>query len=361
MGKFNLFGNRESLNIEKVSVKDTLIDILKSTSGVSATLDRKVELFNRIIAFKGVNDGVGVSTLVANTALALEALGLTVCVFDTSFLNPAQDILLHTNVEDKIGVFSKCDWADMPYTRENVVNLAKQSLGVLSMTERNIVDMLSLDAADLADLALAELEDKFDVILMDICGEPTSLANECLIRSHQLIQVWGNSAHTMNNIETFITDCTTCSCPIDKMRNVVTNMVVPDVRTDWKTIMDKYNFNHLGSIPLSMDIARCNVTGTDLFNCPTMSDDIQAFNDVIYNILSSFIDLSDNVERGTVTGNDIVEGKVKGTITEQLAETAKDRPIINENLDLELFPQYGSSSIPSENHEINNERGNDNA
>lgn len=354
MGKFNLFGNKESLNVKQISGKEILIDALKSTSGVSAVQDNKFELFNRIIAFKGVNDGVGVSTLVANTALALEKLGLTVCVFDTSFLNPAQDILLHTDIEDKIGVSDKCDWADMPYTRKNVVNLAKPKLGVLSMTERNIVDMLSLDAGDLVDLALSELEDKFDVILMDICNEPTSLANECLIRSHQLIQVWGNASHTLNNVETFITNCTTCSCPIDKMRNVVTNLVVDDVRTDWNSIMQKYNFNHLGIIPMSVDIARCNVTGTDLFNCPTMSDDIQVFNDVIYNILSSFIDISDNVERGTVSGSSIIEGKVEGTLAKELAEVAKDRPIINEGLDLEMFAHTDDVEMdfmPLENQE----------
>ena len=58
-------------------------------------------MFYQIFAFKGVADGVGTSTLVANVALALADLGLTVLVMDTSMLHPVQDILLKTKYSMK--------------------------------------------------------------------------------------------------------------------------------------------------------------------------------------------------------------------------------------------------------------------
>lgn len=329
MSKLGNFFKNSTLDVKKVSGKDMLMSALRATSGGTTIQRHKFDIFNNIIAFKGVNDGVGVSTIVSNTALALCDLGLTVCVLDTSFLNPAQDVLLHSDLKDKIGKANKNDWLEMPYTRENVVNIVNSKLAVLSMTDRDITDMIERDSADLVGLALYELENKFDIILIDICNEPTSLATECMIKSHMLFQVWSNASHVLHNVETFITNCTTCCCTIDKMRNVIINQVVDTVGTNWGSVLDKYNCNLVCGIPMSYDIAECNVKGEQLYNTPSTSQDIEAFNNGIVEIISKFISIADtSAEYDTLNAIDILEGRVEGTLSEQLHKTASVRPIL---------------------------------
>ena len=90
------------------------------SSGASYTRDVKFDIFYQIIAFQGVKDGVGCSTLVANTALALARLGLNVCVIDTSIKAPSQDILLHTDFR-RVEKKDRVDWMDMYRTNKNVL------------------------------------------------------------------------------------------------------------------------------------------------------------------------------------------------------------------------------------------------
>ena len=94
MGFFDKFLDSEKT--AKVTIKDpkkVFEEVLRQASGSSYTRDIKYNIYYQIIAFYGVVDGIGTSTLVANTALAIAETGLTVCVIDTSMLAPSQDVL----------------------------------------------------------------------------------------------------------------------------------------------------------------------------------------------------------------------------------------------------------------------------
>ena len=171
--------------------------MLKTFSGASVARDVKYNMFYQVYAFKGVIPGVGCSTIVANTALALADLGLSVCVFDTSVLHPVQDELLKTNYRNK-PLSQRIDWFDMPFTKESPLNISgiNRQVSVLSFAGKNrtILDMIStLDSEEMVEVALEVLKPKFDVILVDVCDEPTNVAITSLQKSQQLIQVWSDS------------------------------------------------------------------------------------------------------------------------------------------------------------------------
>lgn len=306
----NIFRSEDS-SIKEVKIKDpsaVLTDLLKVTSGSSVVRKSDFNIFYQIIAFQGVKDGVGCSTLVANTALALADLGLNICVIDTSILAPCQDTLLKTNYRD-IDKKNRVDWFDMCISSKSVLNVSKlnNKIGVLSFQNRNIVDLLSSnDSTDLVDLALTQLHSKYDIILIDICHEQSALVTACIQQAHQVIQVWSDSPHMIENIDSFITNNTICSCPLDKMRYVVTNMIVDDIPPKWDVIMKQYRFNHLANVGLSIDIARVVATGKPLYKYVSSSEDIQEFNNCIASIVCHILnieDKQDNVEGNKPTKN----------------------------------------------------------
>jgi len=308
--------------------QEMFVDILKMSSGAAYTRERKFDYFHSIIAFKGVCDGVGTSTIVANTALALASLGLSICVIDTAMLSPSQDILLDKGVFEK-GFVDKLlsnkvkikDWFDMPYTNENVIHSSRTSkgVGVLSFIDRGIVDMASSsDNEFLVEMALEQLESKFDMILIDVCNEPTCVTATCLQRAHKVIQVWSNSAHQLSNIDAAVRNNVVLCVPLDKMRYIVTSMTIDDISFSWDDIFKKYGFEEIAHCPMSPNIARVNALSGTLFNITgtLLSDntDLQLFNDCIANVVMHLLNIKTDVEAKPKKGK--LFGKSKEDITE---------------------------------------------
>ena len=170
--------NSKLKDITLKSPRDILLAGLHATSGKGRIRDKKFDVFYQIIGFQGVVDGLGCSTIVANTALALAHLGLTVCVVDTSMLSPSQDYLLKTNRVSGTSSDKLVDWFSMPISSKTAVASSSfnKDIGVLSFKGRTIIDMLSgSDDESLVDFAIQELKKKYDVILFDICKETTQV------------------------------------------------------------------------------------------------------------------------------------------------------------------------------------------
>ena len=249
-----LFGKDKKLSELTIkNPREVFTDILKITSGTSVTRELPYDIFYQTIAFRGVVEGLGTSTIVANTALAIAETNLTVCVIDTSILQPVQDILLHTNV-DSIDEKDRLDWFDMPYTKKSPLHVSRLNgnISVLSFAgkKRGIVDILSTnDATQLVDIALAELHNKFDIILIDSCHEMTSVNIAALQQAQHVIQVWSDTPQVTRNIDNFITNCVTLSIPLDKMRYVITNKVTPDlIGANSDELINQYRLKKLASL-----------------------------------------------------------------------------------------------------------------
>lgn len=331
MGFFDKFLDTEKTSkATLVSPRKAFEDILKQASGSAYTRNIKYNIYYQIIAFYGVTDGVGTSTLVANTALALAETGLTICVIDTSILSPVQDVLLNTNeatIDESDKDTEHLDWFDMPYTKKSPLHVSKyaKNISVLSFKGKrhSVVDFLSTNDSDsLVEIALSTLHSKFDIILIDCCHEMSAVNTACLQQAQQVIQVWNDSPTVVANLENFVTNSITMSCPLDKMRFVVTNRMSKDAIGSMDNLASQYRCKILATNYLSEELYLLAVTGRKLFRVESTDELVIAYTDCIIRIVCHIlnIDLEGNKPKGTITSNDIMDGKVDGTYHKELKE-----------------------------------------
>lgn len=366
MGFFDKFLDSEKT--AKVTIKDpkkVFEEVLRQTSGSSYTRDIKYNIYYQIIAFYGVVDGIGTSTLVANTALAIAETGLTVCVIDTSMLAPSQDVLLNTETAEleEDGQTEHLDWFDLPYTKKSPLHISKYSknISVLSFKgkRRTVVDFLSTnDSSTLVDIALAILHSKFDIILIDCCHEMSAVNTACLQQAQQVIQVWNDSPSVVANLEGYITNTITLSCPLDKMRYVVANRMSKDAMGSLNELAKQYRCKILATNYLSEELYLNNVIGKKLFRCESTDELVAKYTECIIIIVCHILNIdldSESKPKGTITSNDIMEGKVDGTYHKELKEFndkfAEEHPEVKIDSDPLHHDDVNSSKVQYEAEE----------
>lgn len=342
-------------------------EALRQASGSSFTRDVRYKIYYQVFAFYGVVDGIGTSTLVANTALCLAEAGLTVCVIDTSMLAPTQDILLKTDeaVYNADKALKHYDWFDLPFVRDSVLHVSgySKNVSVLSFRggRRGVIDYLSPNDSDtLVSLALSTLHNKFDIILVDCCHEMTSVNTACLQQAQQVIQVWNDSPVVIGNMETFITNAITMSCPLDKMRNVIYSRLCHDSMGSLDGVLKQYRLRHLATSYLSEEVYLKAVLGKCLFRCESTDQMVIEYTEFIIRIACHIlnIDLSaeeesssgdkktkkDKKKKGEITVGDIREGKVEGTMTHELMHSEDMTPPVVVDKNPMGSPAFGGSS-----------------
>ena len=319
----------KTADITVKSPKELYSQLLKGVSGAGETRKQNFDIFYEIVAFKGVMDGVGTSTLVANTAKAIADLGLKVCVVDTSIKHPIQDILLNTDYRNRVPEeANRLDWFDMPYTKKSVLHESRISSGISVLSffgkNRGIIDILSTnDNPELVDIAFTELHNKFDIILVDCCDEDTSVNTAALQQAQHVIQVWSDSTGIVNNIDNFINNCATLSCPLDKMRNVVYSQIMDDIIGNLDDMLAQYRLTKLAENTFSKDIRRVSVLGKTLYQYTSNEPDIIEYTECIIKIACHILNIHDEDEdlpKGTITSQDIMDGKVEGTYHKELKD-----------------------------------------
>lgn len=280
MGFLNNFIDEQAT--AKLRVKDSkevFNDLLKVTSGSSIEYKSNFNILYQIVAFKGVVEGVGTSTLVANTALALASLGNNVLVIDTSIRHPVQDVLLKT----RINMEEPLDWFDMPYTKASVLHTSTLSnkISVLSFKgkkKNTIIDSLGTkDNRNLVEIALSKLHNMFDIILIDCCDELSNINTACLQMSNKVIQVWNDTPSVMDNIDSFIDDCSTLSCRLDKMRNVVFSRICNETMGSMDSILAEYRCRKIAENYQCQDIYTALTQGKTLFQLPSNNTLVEAY------------------------------------------------------------------------------------
>lgn len=325
MGLFDLVKKEEIENIAVKTPKDLFIDGLKSASGSAYSRKIDYNIFYKIVAFQGVKDGVGCSTIVANTAFALAKLGITVCVVDTSILSPCQNVLLNTDYKkDRDKTDGAVDWFDIFNSTRNVVTVSKydSKIGVLAFNDRTIIDLLSSsDNSDMVECALTQLNTKYDIILVDVCHEQTAIATSCMQQAHKVIQVWSDSIHLLDNSRHNLKNNMILSVPLDKMLDVITSMTVDDIPTNWDEVLKPYKLRRVAHVGMSKDIARLNARGKMIFDYASSSEDVQEFNDCIADIVCILLNISnDNRTYGKLTVEQITNGEVEGTVSKKFSD-----------------------------------------
>ena len=317
----------------KMTVRDpkkVFEDILKQVSGASLTRQSKFKIFYQIIAFKGVCDGVGTSTLVANTALALADLGLNICVVDTSILCPSQDVLLKSNyVGTDLDMDKRLDWFDMPYTKRSPLHSStlNNKISILSFygKQRGITDILStMDNDTLVQIAITELHNKFDLILIDCCQEMTCVNTTALQMSQRVIQVWNDTPSVIENIDNFITNQVVLSCPLDKMRFVICSKTNPEVIGNLNSLIDQYRLTKVTTTVESRAIGRVLCMSKPLWQYPSSEEDIVAYTNSIIEIVEMILNMG-NDDTEYETQNKVIDETTKENLNEYKEERPKKR------------------------------------
>ncbi len=328
-----IFGSNVKEKAANLSAKDPrqiIGDLMKHASGESRGRELRFNLFYRFIAFRGVVEGVGCSTLVSNVALALSKLDLSVCVIDTSMLTPVQDYLLDTSSLDNKK--DDKDWMDLPFTKESVLHISKKTkkVSVLSFHagHRGVVDALSQsDSENLVERAFEELEKNFDIILIDSCSELTKINTACLQKAHKVIQLWNDTPHIVANISNFIDNSATLACPLDKMRFVVYSKCSRNVIGNMDEILEKYRLQKLGTTYASEEMTRALVQGLVLYQCASEDADIIAYTECVIAIITHICALDTKLAQGTISSNEIMDGTVKGTLHNVMLEESVENGV----------------------------------
>ena len=329
MGFLDKFVDREKLaNAQVKDPREIFSNILKQTSGSSYIRELQYNIFYHVYAFRGISQGIGTSTLVANVALAIAEAGLTVCVIDPSILHPVQDVLLKTPESDMSveNIGNRLDWFDMPYTKKSPLHVSKfnKNISVLSFKgkSRSVVDLLSIsDSASLVELALTELHNKFDIILIDACDETSSVNTACLQQAQQVIQVWNDSETVLSCLDDSITNAITLSCPLDKMRYVVYSKLCRNVNVNMDKLLEQYRVKCIAKSYASEEIQTLLTTGKTLFQYASSDKTVEEYTNCILDIACHILNITgEDTAKGTITTMDILDGKVEGTYTKALKD-----------------------------------------
>ncbi len=296
---------KTNVTIKSKSARDSLVEVLQTMSGKDLYKQLKYSIFHKIVAFKGITEGIGTSTLVANTAIALAEMGLSVCVIDTSIAFPVQYDLLKVNFRqsDKDKKYNKRveDWFSLGFTKESVLyqSTIKPSISVLGFVGRGITDMISTsDVADYVSLAYSQLSTKFDIILVDVSNELTTISSEAMLQAHKVIQLWTDAPHVMRNIESYLRNLRTLAIGMDKMQYVISASVTEDVKVNWEDILKIYKFKHLTTIPKDMVVSRVMTSGQVLYNYADKSEGITRYNDAVLDVVAHLVTANKTIKSG---------------------------------------------------------------
>lgn len=208
------------------------------------------------------------------------------------------------------------------------VSKRNSKIHLLSFKGRSIVDFISSqESEELVQLAFAQLLDKYDIFLVDLSNEPSSVSAVSMQMCHRVIQVWNNSPSSLALIPQRIEDCITCCCNLEKMNTVVTSNVIDDIKTDWDVILEKYKVKRISSMPMSLSVARVVAMGKLPFDYQSKEEGILLYNDFISGVVSTIVELS------TGEPEDFTDGAKEGTsfVGSVVDNTLDD---LNENLDI---------------------------
>ena len=106
------------------------------------------------------------------------------------------------------------------------------------------------------------------------------------------------------------------------MRFVVTNRMSKDAIGSMDNLASQYRCKILATNYLSEELYLLAVTGRKLFRVESTDELVIAYTDCIIRIVCHIlnIDLEGNKPKGTITSNDIMDGKVDGTYHKELKE-----------------------------------------
>lgn len=278
-----------------MSFLSKLLGVISGNKGLKVS---EQLLFDKVIGFRGVTPGVGTSTIVQNTAIALsESSSFSICVLDTSYLYPTQYPML-VNKPDQL---NRKDLLDFAGDLSEIITLTSyRNVSLVSMSNRTVVDMLSSADSELTvEKLMGALKSYFDVVLVDLSYETTNIATHSAIKCNRIINVVDQSLKSIYHLRKSINTMVTLAVPLAKADRVIINKVVPDVLSNTNKVIADSGLKVIGEIPFSQEIAKAGVTGKRLYAPKATNRDIYTFSSVISSILTDVIQTTPLTEKYT--------------------------------------------------------------
>lgn len=269
-----------------------LSKLLGAVSGNNSLKVSEQLLFDKVIGFRGIVPGCGVSTIVQNVAIALsEKTNFTICVFDTNFLYPIQYPML---VSDEFKT-KNLDILDFSKDLSEITVITKyNNIYLVNLNNRTIVDMFAgKDTEYIVEKVMGSLKSYFDVILVDISNEFTNIATHSAIRCNKVYQVGDSSLKCLYNLKKSINTMVTLALPLAKANKVILNKQLPDALLGVTNLMEESGLQVIGEIPLSIEIAKLGAAGKKLYGTVSNNKDITVFNEVIESVV---IDIAERTQ-----------------------------------------------------------------
>lgn len=273
-----------------------LSKLLGTVSGNNNLKVSEQLLFDKVIGFRGVVPGCGVSTIVQNTAIALnDKTNFTICVLDTNFLYPVQYPMLVSDETKSKGIdildFSK-DLSDItvPTNYNNVY--------LVHLSNRTVIDILAgKDTEYIVEKVMGSLKSYFDVILVDLSNELTNISIHSAIRCNKIYQVGDTSLKSIYHLKKSINTMVTLAVPLAKANKIILNKQLPDTILPINSVMEEAGLQIIGEIPLSVEIAKLGASGKSIYNSISKNADITAFNRTIEEIVSDIAERTPLTEK----------------------------------------------------------------
>lgn len=294
-------------------------DVLSVISGGKTEKLATQLLFDKVIGFRGIIDGVGASTVIQNVAVALsETTDNSICVVDTHILYPAMAQLLGGK---QVREATK-DWFDFVDDISVVAHKTRyKHVYHVGFYNRTIVDIVSSkDSSELVLSLFAALKDYFDIILVDLSLEPTVISSITAIQCNKIYSVIDSSLACLSNLRASINNVVTLGVPTHKLHRVVAAKVAQTQGLDIGAALKEYNLQLISVIPCSDEIAKFGVHGDKIWGALSTSKAVTAYNIAIEDICKDILE-----------SNDLEDNLVIHNKTEEVAEVSNYKEAIDYN------------------------------
>lgn len=313
--------------------------LLQNISGAGDIQLSEQLIFDKVVGFRNVVPGCGCSTIVQNVAIALaSASKSSICIVDTNMLYPMLYAYLVDSQDEQHGK----DIYDFNIMASEVTTPTKYSnIYLTSFKNRTVIDMMSSrDSEQLVEKLINSLKSFFDIILVDLSYELTSVAIHSAVRCNKIFNVTDMSLRAMYNLKKSINTMSTMAVPLAKADRVILNKVVPDMVVNANSALSEAGLKIVGEIPLSLEISKAGVTGASLYGA---SNDVgvNQFNVVIDTIVDDILQKTP-LNTGAVTTNMLIkESMVKYPEMEDTDltpnNTSSDSAVADDEEDIEII------------------------
>lgn len=296
-------------------------EVLGLFSGNEADTQHEKLLFNSVIGFRGIVDGVGTSTLLASLAIALsERTNKRVCVVDTNILYPTQYALLCGGLSTEARAAMK-DWFSVaaPIT-ERIIDTKYKHISLLGCFNRRISDAFSTtDTTKLADETFDRLKDLFDIILVDLSHEWSQLAMASATQCNKIFTVMDLSARCMSNVQQSLNNLAISAVPFSKFRSTIVNKYSVKGFTGLSDMIAQCKLEPIATIPFCPEVYVEGTLSRTPWSLASASYEVAEFNNAVdtllYSIVSEtpleIIDLAEKEEIEQAIANSTLKNKAK--------------------------------------------------